>query len=94
MMPLFPKTGGEAEEQEDFITLVRVAEEDVEVRSQIASILKLESFHRQSLLNSWIEELHLKKAPDELIRALSCLLDDDVAEKTMRFFKNRLQDNM
>ena len=72
---------GPLAENEDFIALIRVAREDSEIRRQLLKILHLDAFHRQSLLNSWIEDLRLKNAPRELIRSLLCLVDDDIAEK-------------
>ena len=75
------KKNGPLAENEDFITLIRVAREDSEIRQQLLQILRLDAFHRQSLLNSWIEDLRMKNAPKELIRSLLCLVDDDIAEK-------------
>lgn len=79
-MRLFSKTQTVAD-NEEFITLIRVAREDREVRTQLAAILAQPSFHRQSLLNAMISEMKLKAAPLEFINAIACLLDDAIAAK-------------
>lgn len=70
-------------EDETFVTLIRVAQEDVEVRKQLLSILSLDSFNRKSALNSFINEMRLRKAPKDFVAAIANLLDDAVAEKAL-----------
>jgi len=69
-------------DNEAFIALIRVAQEDKEIRAQLQSILQQPLFHRKSLLNTMIQNMTLKGAPKEFISAIGCLLDDTVAEKT------------
>lgn len=68
-------------QDETFVTLMQVAEADPEIRKRLVAILSLDSFHRKSVVNTYLRELGLKKAPEKLIRALSRLLDDEVAEE-------------
>ena len=70
-------------ENEPLVTLIRVAQEDVEIKRHLLSILSQNKFNRESILNSYLEELRLKQAPQEFISAIACLLDDDVAEKVL-----------
>ena len=67
-----------------FVTLIRVAQEDPEVRKILAGILELPPYHRTSLLNTLIEEMKLKGAPSDFTLALSALLDDDVAQNATK----------
>ncbi len=71
-------------ENEDFITLLRVAREDPEVCKSLKAILSLDSFNRRSLLNTWLEQMQFQNAPSELIQALSGLTDDDVAARALK----------
>jgi hypothetical protein len=71
-------------ENEDFITLIRVAQEDSEIKSQLSSILALDSFNRKSALNTFLEELRFRQAPKEFISAMSTLLDEEVAEQVLK----------
>ena len=64
-----------------FITLMRVVQENPDIRKTLAVILHQPPFHRKSLLNTLIREITLKGAPADFISALNELLNDDVAEK-------------
>ena len=74
-------------ENEPLVTLIRVAQEDVEIKRHLLAILSQNKFNRESILNSYLEELRLKQAPQEFISAIACLLDDDVAEKALEILK-------
>ena len=66
-------------DNETFVTLIRVAREDSEVRKTLAGILSQPPFHRKSLLNTLLEEMKLRGAPPDFISAINALLDDAVA---------------
>ena len=44
-------------------------------------------FNRQSLLNTWIADLELQNAPQELRRILTYLLDGEVAKTALRLLE-------
>jgi len=68
---------------ETFIYLMKVAREEPDIRNKLKSILKLDSFNRQSILNTWLHDLKLQGAPRDFIESLSYFLDDDIAEKAL-----------
>ena len=70
-------------ENEKFIDLMRVASEQPDVKKKMMLILNLDSFNRQSILNTWLRDLKLQGAPDDFIEALSFFLDDSIAEKAL-----------
>ena len=70
-------------ENDAFIRLIQIAQEDKEIREQLIKILSLNSFNRKSALNTFIEHMLLKKAPKEFVEAVSSLLDENVAKKTL-----------
>jgi hypothetical protein len=72
-------------ENDAFITLMRVAQEDPDIRQTLAGILHQPPFHRKSLLNTLIKEITLKGAPADFVSAIQELLNDDVAEKLAEF---------
>jgi len=82
-MKLFNRETKSVAEDEAFVTLIRVAQEDADVRNQLLSLLSLDRFNRESALNTLVDDLRLKKAPKELVSAIASLLDDDVADKTL-----------
>jgi hypothetical protein len=88
-MRLFSKKGGSVAEDEAFVTLIRVAQEDADVRDQLLTILSLDKFNRESALNTLVEDLRLKHAPKEFVSAIASLLDEDVAEKTLEMLKGK-----
>ena len=84
ILNLLRKSTRSIAENEDFITLIRVAQEDSEIKSQLSSILALDSFNRKSALNTFLEELRFRQAPKELILAMTTLLDEEVAEQVLK----------
>ena len=70
-------------EDETFIRLIQVAQEDPEIGNRLKSILSQDDFNRRSLINTWIEELKLQKAPSDFIQALSHFLDESVAQSAL-----------
>ena len=84
ILNLWRKATESIAENEDFITLIRVAQEDSEIKSQLSSILALDSFNRKSALNTFLEELRLRQAPKEFILAMATLLDEEVAEQVLK----------
>lgn len=69
------------------ITLIRVAEENTDIRLTLLGILNQPSFHRKSLLNTLIQEMILKGAPKNLISAMNELLNDNLADKLGEFIR-------
>ena len=90
-MNLFPMKKQKVGENEPFITLIRVAQEDPGIRSQLLKIVSLDKFNRLSALNTLLEEMRLKGAPKEIISAITCLLDSNVADKTTELLRSHLE---
>ena len=86
-MALFRKRKKFVGENDPFITLIRVAQEDRKIRRQLLNILAQNKFNRESILNSYLEDMRMKQAPQEFISAIACLLDEDVAGKAMAILK-------
>jgi hypothetical protein len=57
--------------------------------NQLLSIAKLDSFQRQSLINTMLTEGRLKNIPKEMISAVDCLKDDDIAAKCVEILTKR-----
>jgi hypothetical protein len=81
--PLDRKTASPSQ-NETFIRLIRIAGEDPAFRKRLVSILSLPPFHRQSLINTVLEEMRLQGEPSRHREAFACLLDDGVAEQTKK----------
>jgi hypothetical protein len=82
-MTLYQKMNPSVGENETFVTLMRVAKEDAEIKKQLLTILSQNRFNRASILNSYVEDLQLQKAPKEFISAIACLLDDRISAKAL-----------
>ena len=74
-----------------FAFLIMAAREDVGFRDQVMAILSLASFHRKSLLNTFLYELRMKGAPKGLLRSVGYLLDDAVADRALATLREELQ---
>jgi len=69
------------EVDEPFVTLIQVAQESQEIRDTLLSILEKPEFHRESLINTLMEEMRFKGAPPALISGIAELLNPEVAQK-------------
>ena len=77
------------EEFEQFTQLLYAAMKDPVIHDKILKTLKMDSFKRRIVLNNWLEQLRLKKAPEKLRRLLAYLFDDAIAEKTILLLKRQ-----
>jgi len=67
-----------------FIKLIRVIDNNPELKVRIEQLLRMDSFQRRNVLNNWLEQLRKINAPDKLIITLSYLFDDIIATKTKK----------
>ena len=86
-MKVFGKNKQFVTDDENFIALVQVLKEDYKIRSKIEPILSLDKFNRKSALNTWLEQLKFQQAPEKFIVLISCLIEDDIAEKLLQVIK-------
>jgi hypothetical protein len=82
-MRLTRKKKGTVAENDHFVSLVQLMQDDSNLREKLLPLLALDSFNRKSALNTWLEELKLQRAPSEIISALACLVDDAIAAKIL-----------
>jgi hypothetical protein len=66
---------------DSFITLLRSACSDDAVYTRLEKLLSMPDEKRRALVQKWVGDLVVERAPTEFIRAIACLLDDRVAEK-------------
>ena len=64
-------------------------QDDSLINEKVITMLRLDSYQRRSLLNNWLEKLRKQNAPQNLLSALSCLFDDNVAEEILILIRNR-----
>lgn len=72
-------------DNETFVTLLRVAQEDAKVGNILRAILNQPSFQRRSMLNALLHDMRIEAADPAFIAAIEYLLNDDVAEKAAAF---------
>jgi hypothetical protein len=85
---LFIKTR-KSNREDSFIQLLSVIKNDAEIRIRIIHLLKLDSYQRRNVLNRWLEQLRRNSTEENLRQSLSCLFDDEVADKTLSLLINR-----
>ncbi|MFT6520145.1 MAG: hypothetical protein ACJATP_003829 [Candidatus Azotimanducaceae bacterium] len=73
---------------ESFVRLVRVAQDDPNVRQALMALLVIDTFQRQSALGSLVETMRLQGAPVDFVEALDSLRDDDVAKKLHEYLSH------
>lgn len=82
-----PRAKSPAAPLESLADFLDAAMYDPIMRDQILTLVELDSFNRQSILNTWLAELQLKGAPGELSNALACLKEDKVAARAKQLLK-------
>ena len=70
-------------DNENFVALMQAASEDKTIRQKIIAIAALDPFNRESLLNTYLQSMAIRGAPEELLTTLSFLKDDDIARKVL-----------
>jgi hypothetical protein len=62
--------------------------EDPLIKDRIIEVLKMNPYDRRLVLNNWLEQLHIRRAPENLQHALSTLFDNKMAEKVLTMINN------
>jgi len=73
---------------EKYADLFQTVMEDPVIKRRIIDVLQLSSFERRTVLINWLEQLRLRHASGKLLKALSCLFDDEVAEGILNLIDN------
>lgn len=66
---------------ESFITMLRVACEDRNINTRLERLLSLPDDKRKAVVQTWVSDMLVARAPRDFIAAIACLSDDQVAEK-------------
>jgi hypothetical protein len=69
--------------------LIHVMRNDPVINAEVIKILNLDPYHRRSVLNNWLEQLRLRKAPENLLSALCYLFDDKIAREVLMLINKR-----
>jgi len=72
-----------------FKKLIQIMMDDPLINEKIIKLLRMDSFHRRAVLNSWLEQLRTRKASEDLLQALSSLFDDKTAEHVLALINGR-----
>jgi len=68
-------------EIEGFIDMLLAACEDASMNATLELLLSQPDERRRAMVTNILERLRTRNAPQKLVEALACLLDDEVAEK-------------
>ena len=68
---------------ESLVRLVEIMQKDTRINREVTRMLNLDGYHRRIVLNDWLEGLRRKNAPPDLMRALGCLFDDEIARQIL-----------
>lgn len=74
---------------ESLSRLIQVMRNDAVINKKVIEMLQMDLYRRRSVLNNWLEKLQKQNAPENLLRALSCLFDDIAAEQVLTLIHNR-----
>jgi hypothetical protein len=66
-----------------FVKLIEVIRDDAEIKAKVKKLLQMGLYRRQTLLNSWLEQLRVYHASEDMLAALSCLFDDKIAAEVL-----------
>ena len=68
--------------------LIQIMRDDALINKKVLAMLKMDSYRRRSMLNDWLEQLRTLNAPENLMKALSFLFDDKIAEEILDLINN------
>ena len=80
-----PRTYGEIE---GFIDMLLAACEDASMNETLEMLLSQPDDRRRAMVEKILARLRTRNAPQKLIEAIACLLDDEVAEKAYAAIHN------
>ena len=67
----------------DLEELSALLKEDPLIKDRIIEVLKMNPYDRRLVLNNWLEQLRIRRAPENLQNALSALFDNAIAKKIL-----------
>jgi hypothetical protein len=67
-----------------FVTMLRAACEDRSMHATLDKILTLPNHQRHTLLEQLLQDMRRRGAPADLMAAIACLSDDQVAEQAYK----------
>jgi len=76
-------------EVEGFINMLLAASEDKYMNKTLEVLLSKPDEERKIIVVKMVEELKAKRAPQTLIEAIACLVDDSIAEKAYEVIYQR-----
>lgn len=76
-------------DNESFVTLMLIAQEDPETKDTLAAILQQPSSRRKYELSKLIVRMKEQGAPDDFVLAIDALLDDQVAETAYELIREK-----
>jgi hypothetical protein len=81
-MALIRKTFGAGFEQMKLV--VKVCDENFQLRQNLLSLLNLPFANREKLLDQWLKSLKAQNVAESLLKALELLKNDDMAELLLK----------
>jgi len=79
----FEQIDASVADEELFIALMRIAQDEAAIGEQLVSLLSLDDTRRKAELNRIITQMIEKKAPVNFVRAIACFLNDEVATQAL-----------
>ena len=68
--------------------MLRAACEDRTIYERLEHLLAMPDEKRQGVVHAWVNDMLIASAPQDLIQAVACLMDDRVAEKAYEVIFN------
>ena len=68
-------------DNDTFVQLIRLAQEDVSIRERLEQLLSLEPRHREHAVSALVRDMRSHGAPDDFAEAVLALANDEVAQK-------------
>lgn len=80
-----PTMNGAPSINESFITLMRLCQQDSEVRAKVQRIVCLPPKQRVAVVNGLVQQLMISDAPNDFVMAIAALLDESLIAEVCRF---------
>lgn len=76
------------QEQESLSELLKIMHSNPKFKIKVITLLKLDPWERQSILDYWLEQMQRQQSCEELRSALACLVDEKVSSEMLEKLSN------
>lgn len=88
-MPFSGKPQHTLADNDAFVALLRVAQENREISDQLVALLQQQGLQRHVRIDMLVRDMTRQSAPPDFVQAIAALRDDEVANKVLALLRKQ-----